>query len=352
MLTIIFIILVTFADALDSVALKKNADNQRLPLATQLLGIGFWRLVFTLVGSAIFIAIDAAAYFNGIDFIQILIVSGLALLLICQIYFWLVAAKNSPVSILDPIALTRIAIFGFASWMLFGEALTPYQITLMGLVMLAAMALGWSQSSTEKNKTEKRYNMSKGLLFLGLWLICACTRNLVSKAFILDGTHPMALNSMQTVFFFVYMLAAVLFIYICQKQKNKKTVTQPNTVVSLDTTKASIPQRSAAPRPLLHIDKTKTQNNQPTPQGLLAQFKLILKNPWLALVGLAEISGNVLLLYLYKTMNMGLLNALLCLSPVLVIIAGRFIFKEKLRPLTLVIAILIVIGCILLNFNF
>ncbi len=284
------LILMVLTNAGETICYKNTKEKNSF---FSCFNITFWSFVFSIVVFLIYFIIDGASIFNNFNWVDILIIFGLAALSIFNIISWHISSNNMPMSIAEGVSEIYIAFLTLFSWLIFGGTISIVQIIMIACIIISCISLSFLQ----KRDCRKDYNLKKGFIFLTLWIVVAVVRGLIPGQLSSTGLHP-SVYSLLLNFLMLTMTTALIKI---RKQKVKQS------------------------------------------------FKSI-KDPFCIIIAVCRNVGQLIIIYLATQMNLGVIDAVSVLGLVLIAMYERIIMKEKLSWISYILLVLITIGSFTLMF--
>ncbi len=280
----LLLIVMIFSNAGETIGYKNTKCQSQLDV---LYGVTLWSFILSIPTLAIFLLIKSDGLFENLSWVNFAFIVIATILTISSIALWASASKHLPMSIAEGVSEIYIAFLTFFSWLLFGGKLNAWHIVLISIVVIACLVLAFIQN--KGTKCAKSYNYKLGFIFLAVWVVLSIVKGLVPGALANNGMNGIAYNFiLNAVMFFA------VFIFIAFRRKAIFKVT-----------------------------------------------KLVLRDPWLFVIGLCRIASQISLIYLALKMNLGIVEAVSVFGIVIIMLYERLIMKEKISIASYIILLII-----------
>lgn len=300
MLFILLILVYNISVALESISFKYLYNRK----TDVVFGVCFWAFVFLSIIACIMAGLNFEQFNQNLNSKTAGYIFMTSCLSIGKIFSWYSALTKLNISIVKPLTQTKTVLLAIFSWILFGDKLTIIQIVLISLITAACACLAFTQGQMNSadsvvKQNEKKKNFKLGMVFLSIWIAISTVSNLLQKHIMNTDMHFVTYEFFYHAFDFLIILAIVLFI---NKGRISSTVAQ-------------------------------------------------VKNKWYIVIGLTYTVSGLIWVYIIKNQNLGLILALFNISTVLLVLSGRYFFKEKISWQMYAFICVILVSSILLNIN-
>jgi len=205
-----------FFTAVEGLLWKKNRKS---PLQT-LFGATFWSLIAITIVFATSLIYDDSPFRN----IDLAVMGWICLqvaLIVVNVLLWVQIMRCLPLSIAEPIALSRLIFITLLAAVLFPlvASITNWQIVCVVVIFLSCIAIGFFQGKYKRREMDANY--PKGLILLVFWVLSISALGLIIQYLLMPtflggrGVNPMAMNMIQILLVF----AVCVTIYLIKKPK-------------------------------------------------------------------------------------------------------------------------------------
>lgn len=204
-----FIIPMVLFFAVESLMWKKNRKS---PLQT-LYGTTFWSLISIAIVFVTTLLYEDAP-FRNVDWAVMGFICLQVGFVVSNILLWVGVMKCLPLSIAEPIALSRVILLTILSVAIFGGVLSTAQIVCVGVIFASCIGIGFFQGKYKKREMDVNY--LKGLLLVFLWVLCSVSINLITphlvKPVVAGGLGVLPITQAAIQVFLIFVVATVIFL--------------------------------------------------------------------------------------------------------------------------------------------
>ncbi|MCL2177490.1 MAG: hypothetical protein FWB72_06095 [Firmicutes bacterium] len=276
MFFIILLIPMILALAAENLLWKRN----KLKPLDALVANSVWRFVFIVGAFLVVFAFTGVEIFDNFTPSVLLLSLSINAIGAVAVLAWVKTMQFMCVSISEPLSLFRIIPLALLSWLIFGGALSTTEILLIIAMFILCASLGFFQGRFE-TKCKISPHFARGVLFLLLWVACFVAMDLIVQYATRLELNAFKFSALRATTFVLFCFALVL---IVRRGKNLKPIVEA------------------------------------------------LKNTNMILIGLAfAVSSLIFMILLADIGNAGILAALSVASIPLVVLAGVFLMKDRVR---------------------
>ena len=266
--------------------------NKQSSLVT-VFGSVFFSTIITAVAFAISFTFSHGQFDNFTPIIGVLFFAK-AICWLFQVWIWVKAIKHVPVSIADPFTLIKMLLLAGASWLVFADIISVWEITLVLCVFGAAFAMGILQHRQEAQSGNRKYKL--GLFLIAIWVTSAVL-NTIATRYMADA----GVNIFTYAFLLSMLSLALAIVWLVARR-----------------------------------------------QSIIATFKTVVRDKIQYGIAITDIVPTYFYIPLALVMNLGVLDAILNMSTAIVILCGVVFLHERIRWYIYPFMIISITGSILL----